>query len=570
MNNLLPVLLQSLNETLTAAIVVVSASMLLYNLTRNRRNRVARTSGAVLACVTIVYIGDVLVALQPGPRTLDSVLRFQWIGIALMPAAMFHLSDALLATTGLPSRGRRRRIARLLYLLSALFILLAAFSNVLIHPIIRPQIAIVQAGAVFPIYLTFFIIATGVAIVNVQRARKRCLTRSTRRRMGYLQFALITPALGIFPYSVLIGLGETDTVPMLFLVNLTNLVIILMLLFLSYPLSFFGTQVPDRVVKAELLRFMLRGPATALLALTVIIFMTPAVRIMGLTGDSLMPFAVVAVVLVWQWMVALIIPWLEKHLIYSDEDGDQLGKLQNLSERLLTQVDLQQLLDAILAAICDYVQVNTSFVAELDENGLEVISAHGPTRPNAAWLEEERSTLLALLQSENGFDDIPLQKWHSYWITPLYSKRSINETNDTMLIGFIGIQARSTEINLSHDERLMFRSLAHRTAETLDDMQLQAEIYAALEGLLPQIHVTRTRAADVEYRHGREPQPLAENGSFDREQFIEQVRAALRHYWGGPGLTSSRLLELSIVQEALSENGNNPARALRTILQKAI
>src|SRR5512145_708864 len=127
MNNLLPVLLQSLNETLTAAIVVVSASMLLYNLTRNRRNRVARTSGAVLACVTIVYVGDVLVALQPGPRTLDSVLRFQWIGIALMPAAMFHLSDALLATTGLPSRGRRRRIARLLYLLSALFILLATF-----------------------------------------------------------------------------------------------------------------------------------------------------------------------------------------------------------------------------------------------------------------------------------------------------------------------------------------------------------------------------------------------------------------------------------------------------------
>ncbi|HEU4395777.1 MAG TPA: hypothetical protein VFS92_09440, partial [Planctomycetota bacterium] len=32
----------------------------------------------------------------------------------------------------------------------------------------------------------------------------------------------------------------------------------------------------------------------------------------------------------------------------------------------------------------------------------------------------------------------------------------------------------------------------------------------------------------------------------DREQFVEQVRAALRHYWGGPGLTHSGLLELSV------------------------
>jgi hypothetical protein len=145
------VLLQSLNETLTAAIVVISASMLLYNLTRNLHNRVARTSGIVLACVTAVYIADVFIALKPGPRTLEAILRLQWIGIALMPAAMFHLSDALLATTGLPSRGRRRRIARILYLIGTLFIILSSFTDVLIRPVIRPPTAVILPGAVFPI-----------------------------------------------------------------------------------------------------------------------------------------------------------------------------------------------------------------------------------------------------------------------------------------------------------------------------------------------------------------------------------------------------------------------------------
>ena len=54
-----------------------------------------------------------------------------------------------------------------------------------------------------------------------------------------------------------------------------------MLLFLAYPLSFFGSRIPDRVVKTELLRFVLRGPATGLLALVTIVFITPTSRIFG-------------------------------------------------------------------------------------------------------------------------------------------------------------------------------------------------------------------------------------------------------------------------------------------------
>jgi hypothetical protein len=67
-------------------------------------------------------------------------------------------------------------------------------------------------------------------------------------------------------------------------------------------------------------------------------------------------------------------------------------------------------------------------------------------------------------------------------------------------------------------------------------------------------------------------EPNANHAEFvpDRQQFIEQVRAALRHYWGGPGLTHSTLLELSIVRDTLDESDNNPVRALRAVLTAAI
>jgi hypothetical protein len=40
-------------------------------------------------------------------------------------------------------------------------------------------------------------------------------------------------------------------------------------------------------------------------------------------------------------------------------------------------------------------------------------------------------------------------------------------------------------------------------------------------------------------------------------------KEALTHYWGGPKLTSSPLMELRVVQELLRENEENPANALR-------
>src|SRR5258708_32866253 len=122
-NDLLISGLQRLNEAVTAATVIVAASMLLYNLSHSHglRDRVVRSSSILLGCVCVTYSGDVFVAISRTPHSAESWLRVQWIGIAFMPAALYHVSDALLATTGLVSRGRRRRAIRLLYLFRVVY-----------------------------------------------------------------------------------------------------------------------------------------------------------------------------------------------------------------------------------------------------------------------------------------------------------------------------------------------------------------------------------------------------------------------------------------------------------------
>ena len=44
----------------------------------------------------------------------------------------------------------------------------------------------------------------------------------------------------------------------------------------------------------------------------------------------------------------------------------------------------------------------------------------------------------------------------------------------------------------------------------------------------------------------------------------------MTHYWGGPKLTESPLLQLEVVQREMGEHDNNPVSALRAILAEAI
>lgn len=571
MNGSLSIFLDLLSETLASTIVVVAASLLLYNLTRNLKDRIARTSGIVLGSVTVCYISDVLIALEPGPGTFEALLRFQWVGLAFLPAAMFHLSDALLATTGLPSRGRRRRVIRLLYLLGALFLILASFTDTIIDPLPIDNFISLDAGPLFVVYVAYYVIVNVTALFNVERARRRCITRSTKRRMMYLEIALLTPPIGVFPYSVLLGPGQEFTLEALLLVNIGNIVVILMLLFLAYPLSFFGSNIPDRVVKTELLRFVLRGPATGLLALVVILFTDPLSTAFDIPGGMFMPFATVAVILLWQWIIALALPRLEQRLIYPNEDDEQMARLQQLSERALSEKDLLQLIEAILEAACDYLRIEKAFLASVADNKPELIRAIGDIGFSNGELSHELAAVTNNLNAARTVGTIKVLDWQGFWIIPLYRKQKTSP-DQQVDIGLLGIQALSEGFSADSDEYRSLLAFVRRLARALDDVLLMREIYTALEGLLPQLVITRSRATELEYRPGRNAQLQQETHPDlpERAQLVDQVHAALRHYWGGPGLSHSRLLELNIVNALAQESNITPLQALRDILLKAI
>ncbi|MCU0463109.1 MAG: hypothetical protein MUF38_00905 [Anaerolineae bacterium] len=571
--------LDILNETLASAIAIVAVSLLLYNLSRNTQDRVARASAVVLGAVTMTYICDALLSLDPATNAIVPLLRAQWLGIALAPAALVHLSDALLSTTGLPSRGRRRRAYRLMYVLAAIFMLLAAASDSLVAPTLSDGRPALRAAPLMGLYIVYLVLACSFALINVERARRRCLTRSTRRRMLYLEIALLTPVVGVFPFSTFFALGGEFTTGAMVLLIVGNVFVVLMLMFLAYPLSFFGSVLPDRAVKSELLRFMLRGPVTGFLIVGVIFSTRSATRILGVSGEEFTVFATVAVVLFWLWMVELVLPRLDRMLIYGD-DEDQYSRIQQLARQLLTRNDLINLLEGILAQARNILQTPGAFVALLTDGTVEVVRATG----DGHTVEQRPGDLLAEVPALKAASVGKPHVWEGFWLFPLSGQRGVVNGAGVQVIGALGIKAPSSDATPSAEELAVLAKVRRRAARTLDDLLLQGELSAALEGLLPQFTQSRRSAAEFEYEPGRVALPVPDGdqpsapaidyslipGLPDREHVVEQVQAALRHYYGGPGLTQSRLLELAVVREALPDHANQPVRALRTVLDRAI
>lgn len=573
--------LQLVNETLTATVVIVAVSILLYNLARNRQDSVTRTSSLTLLCVIVAYTADVFIALEPGPSYLEAWLRFQWVGIAFVPAALLHLSDALLATTGRPSRGRRRLVVRLSYGISGILTLIALFSDLIVTGPRRASIPHMDAGPVFPIYVLYLVVIGLYAVINVVRARQRCLTRYTQRRMTYLLTVFLMPVWGTFPYSLLGSLDSAREVPLLIILNIANIIIMFMLIMMAYPLSFFGTEKPDRVIKAQLLEFMLRGPLTGAAILAVILFIPGVSNVLGLDGTAFMPFAAVATLLFLQWSITLTAPILQRYLVYT-QDQQQAQWIERIGERLITHSDAAQLLESILAAVCDQMRVSSAFVATLSPAGAQIVQIVGSLKPSSDALADPALTTLAQSESDGttGVDHPQrvngLFTWQSYWLVPLrYSHRATEkQQGESPILGILGVWARAPEPDLDDDEKRIFETLTRQAARVLEDVQHQTEIFDILEGLASQIDTMQQQQMRTVSRYGHvssSPAPISGEEIISDPAFSDMVRDALRDYWGGPRLTESSLLKLGIVwREMETSNDNNAVRALRHVLTRSI
>jgi len=551
-----------INQILNAANAITAFSLLLYVLTFNLRERVARSFALLLACVTVVYFGDVLTSLSQVDTEIELWLRLQWVGIAFVPATYLYLSDALLAATGRPSQGRRRLVVWPSYLLSGVVLAAAGLGRILAGDLVLSEsTAYLSPGRLFPAFLLFSLLNLGLAGFNLWRSYKRCLTRSSRRRMRYLMAGSLGPLLGSFPFLMISG-STLEVHPLIFwgLLVVINSLVAIQMVMITYTIAYFGVICPDRVVKSRLFQWILRGPVVASTVLGVTVVVNRLSILIGLEGARVVPFTMVVVLLMLQHIITLVRPSIERLFFYGEDRGD-IARLQLLEERLLTTGDLQQFLESILNAVCDVAGVGSAFVAVVGPDGLEMEVAVGPDDPLRG-----SGDLPPLLVTDDkvSFEFLGMVfTWDVYWLIP------IRLADTPEVVGLLGLRARGVQPDFNPEEEARLKVLVDGATVALADRLLQREIFGVVDRLVPQVDaIQRMRAAAV--YGGAEALTEPVNGIHTEEELTDLVREALGHYWGGPRLTRSPLLALRVVRKAISEHDGNPVNALRAILRQAI
>jgi hypothetical protein len=555
--------LQALNQILTAGIAITAFSLFLYALSFNLKDRVARSFAIILLCVVIVFTAEALQDESMTAQVIELFLRLQWFGIVFLPAAYLHLSDALLVTAGRPSRGRRRFAVRGVYIVSAFFLLLLAFGYLLGPVVIDGKPAPhLQRTPWTELFTLYYVTAMVWAGVNFARAYLRMLSSSGRRRMLYLMAGATAPALGSYPYLLFgYGLAARHTYLFWSAATVINVLVGALVIMMAYAVAFFGVSWPDRVIKARLFKWIMRGPVTASTALALMTIVRRSGELLGTPYNAFVPFIVVATILSMEHIITFAAPVWERLLFHGNDSGE-LELLQNFEERLLTQSDLQQFLEALLAAVRDHMQSPAAFVAALDDETLSPLVVAG----NRSLLEQE--SLPEALEKVEGDNRREFQ-WGNFWILPLYHRRSADMDQDELppLLGLLGVARREKQKHIERDQREALWLLADRAALALQDRQLQHRVFRSLADLQPQVEmIQRMRAAG---RYDTRSN-LLDDSAIQEADLANWVRDALTHYWGGPKLTNNPLINLQVVQELAEKDDGNSANALRSLLRKAV
>jgi len=555
------------NLILSSTIVITAFSLLVYIFAHNFRSAVARSFCALVTFVIVVYAGDVVLSSVETLQAAVFWLKFQWIGIAFVPAAYLHFSDALLQTTNATSRLRRISVY-VSYAIGLALLLMAIFTDVLVRDGVyySPQVAHLTAGPLFWVFAVYFFATVGGGAANIRWAKQRCLTSASRRRMTYLAISFAAPGLGVFPY-LLIASRPAFIPPtaLLLLVLIGNLGVALMIVVMAYSVAYFGVLTPDRVIKHSLIHYLLRGPLVGTCVIIVMLVMPKVERILGLPRDTVLIFAVVATIVLLQILINLTKPFIDR-LIYLQDRGE-ITWIQELDKRLLTTTDLKQFLENVLTSLCELLRVRRGFVVVMAGGRPQIEAYCGSLRACRTFVDSCDLGVLAKPVDGEGVSSL-LDKGgfiarDGYWLHPLRTK-----AGDATL-GILGVEAREPEPDLTAEEQEVVEALVSQAEVALEDRSLQQGIFAVLRSIIPEIDLIQRWRGTVRYT-GSPGLETIESSPLYAPDFQQWVKDALSHYWGGPKLTESPLLKLKIVEEALWENDGNPAKALRAVLNRAI
>ena len=565
-NSLLQVTVTSVLETLsqifTAGVAITAIALLMYSSGFNLKDKLARTFVIVMAALALMFTTETIANISNSPELIQLWLQIRWAAMAMLPAATFHFSDALLTITGWPSRGRRTWMVRIFYFIALVWIALipAGITVGSLAPQESPMPYLLRTDATrfFDLY---YLLVNGLSFYNLGRAVRRSNTTTTRRRLMYLCVGTIAPAV----ISILFLLHGSQLFyrnpDFFWILNLIGSIItVVSLMAMAYVVSFFGFNWTDRAIKSRLFRWLMRGPFVAVVTLG----MTTVVRRYGeLYGNPYSPYVpvvMIATIMLLEYVITLVAPAMEKALFFG-ADREDLSLIRNLEERMLTEKDLDQFLEIITASICDQLQVPGAFIAVLEGNTVRYIIHAGDRHvlDNLPVSDE-------LIQKIHHSPEEAREIYHldRFGLIPL--EYQLDEQGLYRLFGICGFPLEADKV-FEPEQLKAVHLLAERATLALKDRALQVQVLESLSTLQPEVDYIQELIASASYNQ----RGLYRNGApHVPPEFVDWVKDALSHYWGGPKLTNSSLLELKVVQAESESHDGSRTNALRALLKQAI
>jgi hypothetical protein len=550
------------NRILSSAILITAFSLGLYILRHNYRSNVGRAFCILLASVMIVYLGDVVIFRAQSPESTLIWLRFQWVGIAFVPAVYLHFSDALLNVTSSGSKWRRWAVL-VSYVVSGITLLAVILTPWVVRDaVVAPLAPYLRPGPLFwPFALLFFAVVV-IGAANVNRARARCLISTSRRRMAYLALSFAGPALGVFPYMLLnntLSVAVPEAL-LLAILLLGNIGVVAMIVVMSYTVAYFGAFTPDRVIKYGLIEYILRGPLLASLVLVILLSVPHVETFLGLPGDLVTLFAAGLTIILMQFAINVARPFLNR-IVYR-KDLAEIAWLQELDKRLLTPSDLEQFLENVLSSLAELLRVRYAFVVIPADQELHLEAHCGEERVARSFLRDHDLTLLLQRCQHDPEASLEFESLDGFLV------RSLCTRNRDAVLGLLIVQRWVLAPEIGDEWADAVQDLIEQAEFALEDSHLQQGIFVALQQIMPDIERIQKQRQLMRYVSSL-PRPIQESPVSD-PSFDRWVKDALSHYWGGPKLTDSPLLNLTVVGRARDLSEGDAVRALRSVLEQAI
>jgi hypothetical protein len=560
-------ILFALNDLLAAAVLIVTFSLLIYIALQNRFTAIARAICVLLFGVVVVFGGDVLLGEAQSESTIQFLLRAQWLGIVIVPAAYIQLADALLSHSGVVNRWRRW-LVRGAYVVSASFFALAFSTDLLLGQVVaRGLVSQLAAGPLFWVFVVYFVGAGAGGQLSALRVRRLALTPTLRRRLSYLALTFLGPGLAVFPYLVIPTPGPAVPTALVLLLNtLGNAAVVVMTVVMVYSIAFQGLPLPDRLIKQDFIRWGLYGP---FIGVSIILFLrgVPAfARALGLPEETLLTFGIMMMTVLMPLFVSRVKPYLDA-LVFT-QDHAEIDYLRALPRSTFTQTDLRSLLENTLVVVCGALRVETGFVAAPDEGGGYTIKTSvGSRRAVRRFVEEHPlAEVVPRVIAAPGHEPGGTPPATAFVPCNGFSLMALRGPRGDFL-GALGVALPHE--SLTADTRRLVGALAHRMELALETVQIQQRLFGALRTIEPEMLSLQQLSSRLEQATPASLETL-ESDVATLPEFPQLVKEALAHYWGGPKLSDSPLLGLKTVRQQIREQGGSPTRALQAVLRQAI